>query len=508
MTTLRDVARIAGVSTATVSHVINKTRRVRPATAARVQSAIAQLNFMPNPIGRLLARQETVTCSSLPALADSTQSSSIANAGESATAGTSLAALPSQNAAALKSISVTSGGTTRAMLRMVRAVQPISRAELARRLDVNRSTITEMVKPLLASGLLHEAEPEQVRARVGRPPIGLSLRDANTFFIGVNIGVRRSQVGAALVDGQILRDESFDTPSDSSVALSQVRASIERLRASLPDRAISAIGVSVPGPTDAERARLLFAPHLGWRDVAVAKALRIIRPSQARTVNREIPVIVENDATAAAMYEHRRRLRNSKDGQSNDFVLVRAGTGIGVGLVIGGEVYRGTGVDGGLLGEFGHMTIVAGGKFCVCGNRGCWERYASAASAATLYDGERLQVRDGRPLRFLDIVARAEAGEKRAQVTLERIGDYLGIGVGNIISGLGIARIVVSGRLVFGWKFIERPLHEAVARTMVGRLATWFIESGEPTGAGLGGALEVVIEQHLATIVAHTRWAA
>ena len=105
-------------------------------------------------------------------------------------------------------------------------------------------------------------------------------------------------------------------------------------------------------------------------------------------------------------------------------------------------------------------------------------------------------------------MARAEAGETRAKVTLERTGDYLGIGIGNIISGLGIARIVVSGRMVFGWKFIEKSLHEAVARTMVGRLATSFIESGEPTGAGLGGALEVVIEQHLANVVAQVRSAA
>jgi hypothetical protein len=73
---------------------------------------------------------------------------------------------------------------------------------------------------------------------------------------------------------------------------------------------------------------------------------------------------------------------------------------------------------------------------------------------------------------------------------------------------LGVAHVVVSGRLVFGWKFIEKPLHEAVARTMVGRLANWSIEPGEPTGAGLGGALEVVIEQHLASIVAQARWAA
>jgi predicted NBD/HSP70 family sugar kinase len=306
----------------------------------------------------------------------------------------------------------------------------------------------------------------------------------------------------------MLGEESFDTPSDVDIALSRVCASVERLCASLPDRTISAIGVSVPGPTDAERTRLLLAPQLGWRDVAIAKALRITGATRARTRNHEVPVIVENDATAAAMYERRRRLRNSKDSELSDFVLVRAGTGIGVGLVIGGEVYRGTGSEGGLLGEFGHMTIVAGGKSCTCGNRGCWERYASAASVATLYAGERRHARGGSPLRFVEIVARAEAGERRAQVVLERTGDYLGIGIGNIISGLGIARIVVSGRMVFGWKFIEKSLHEAVARTMVGRLRTWFIESGEPTGAGLGGAFEVVIEQHLATIAAQARSAA
>src|SRR5438445_8275008 len=197
MTTLHDVARIAGVSTATVSHVINKTRRVSPATTARVQNAIAQLNFVPNPIGRLLARQKIVPCSPSEA---STESSSV-DSPECAIAGKSLVALPSQKGPALKAISVASHETTRAMLRMVRAAQPISRADLARRLEVHRSTITEMVKPLIASGLLREAAPKPIRARVGSPPIGLPFREESTFFIGVNIGVRRSQVGAALVDG-------------------------------------------------------------------------------------------------------------------------------------------------------------------------------------------------------------------------------------------------------------------------------------------------------------------
>src|SRR6267142_2550417 len=303
MTTLNDVARIAGVSTATVSHVINKTRRVSPATTARVQNAIAQLNFVPNPIGRLLARQKIVSGFPLPKSDVATENSSLMDSPAGATGGASLVALPSQKAQALKTISAASHETTRAMLRMVRAAQPISRADLARRLEVHRSTITEMVKPLLASGLLSEAAPEHTRARVGRPPIGLSFREESTFFIGVNIGVRRTQVGAALVDGQMLAEESFDTPSDSDNALAQVRASVEKLRASISDRTISAIGVSVPGPADAERKRLLFAPHLGWRDVEIAKALRLEGSARTRKSNHEVPIIVENDATAAAMYE-------------------------------------------------------------------------------------------------------------------------------------------------------------------------------------------------------------
>ncbi|MEJ7618762.1 MAG: ROK family protein, partial [Pyrinomonadaceae bacterium] len=131
-------------------------------------------------------------------------------------------------------------------------------------------------------------------------------------------------------------------------------------RAQLPERELGLIAVSVPGPTDSERTRLLYAAHLDWQDVPVAQELSF--KGRARIGAREVPVIVEGDALAAASYEARRRLKDCTDGTWNDFVLVRAGTGIGVGLVLGGEVYRGRRVGGGLAGEFGHMTIVAGGK--------------------------------------------------------------------------------------------------------------------------------------------------
>jgi len=214
-----------------------------------------------------------------------------------------------------------------------------------------------------------------------------------------------------------------------------------------------------------------------------------------------VPVVVENDATAAAVYETRLRLRGADSGLLSDFILVRSGTGIGVGVILGGEVYRGTGVGAGLAGEFGHMTIVAGGKPCACGNRGCWERYASASAASSLYVGERVQLGGMSAPRYVEIVARAESGELRAQRTLERVGEYLGIGIGNVIMGLGVPRVIVSGRVVYGWKFIREPLHNAVAQSMASRLAGWSVEPGEPSGAGLGGALEVAAEGFIASML-------
>lgn len=384
--------------------------------------------------------------------------------------------------------------TTRMFLKLLRATQPISRIDLARRLGINRSTVTDIVKPLVTNALILE-EPftsdEKDRPQ-GRPPIGLAFNDKKDFFVGLNLGVRRTQIGLTTLSGEILAEEDFETPASAADALKIARERIKKICANVTDRKLQVIGVTVPGPTDSLRRSLLYAPNLGWRDVAVADYLKF----------DEVPVIVENDATAAAMYEARLRISNITDGEQNNFILVRSGTGIGVGLVIGGEVYSGVGWWRGIAGEFGHMTVVAGGKSCVCGNRGCWERYASAASAASLYTGDRA-VPAARNLRFNDIVERAKGGEIRAKKTLEKIGDYLGIGIANVIMGVGISHIVVSGRLVYGWEFIKEPLHEAVRKSIIGKLANWTIECGEPKGAALGGALEVAVENYLLNSV-HT----
>jgi predicted NBD/HSP70 family sugar kinase len=387
------------------------------------------------------------------------------------------------------------------LLHLIRAAQPISRVEIASRLEIDKSAVTDYVKPLLANKILREETPDAAAtdAGKGRRTRVLSFDGGRDFFIGVNLGVRTSQVGVATLDGEVLFEDDFVTPPRADEALKTARAKIENLIRENANKNLRLIGVSVPGTTDAERRRLVYAPNLNWRNLDIAEAFN---------VGGAVKVVVENDSNAAALYEARMRIRQSggSDGGGGgslmtNFVLVRSGTGIGVGIVIGGEIYRGAGAARGIAGEFGHMTIVAGGKPCVCGNRGCWEKYASAASAASLYLGDR-PLRPGETTpRFVEIVAKAANGDIRSKRTLEKIGDYLGIGVANVIMGVGLPRVIISGRLVYGWRFIEAPLREAVERSIVGKMSGWSVEAGDPSGAALGGALEVAAEEYLQTLI-------
>ena len=375
------------------------------------------------------------------------------------------------------------------LLRLIRAAQPITRTEIAERLSIDKSTVTENVKPLIAAGIIREdlllSDGVSRRSRV------LSYADDRLYFVGVNLGVRRSQVGITTLAGEIADEVDFETPKTASYALRLAREQVDILVRKHAEKQLAVIGVSVPGMADPGREKLIFGPNLNWKNIDVAKALRL---------NENTRVVVENDSTAAAMYEARLKIKDSEDGLMTNFILVRSGTGIGVGLVIGSEVYRGSGAGRGIAGEFGHMTIVANGKSCVCGNRGCWEKYASAGAASSLYMGDRPPSPGETVPRFVEIVSKAEVGDVRSKKTLERIGDYLGIGIANVIMGIGIPRVIISGRLVYGWKFIEGPLNEAIRRSIIGKIDGWSVEAGEPVGSAIGGALEVAVEEYLSRL--------
>lgn len=490
MATIRDVAHTAEVSTATVSHVVNNTRRVSPDTRLRVERAIVELGFRPNVAGRNLALRRTAS------------DEAVRGPSETVVTSPKLGEAPDSQTRRLGSAQ---SDTTTAILRLLRAAQPISRADIARRLGIHRSTVTDIVRPLMAEGVLCEAAAADApagNARMGRPGTGLEFKD-DGYVIGLSLGVRQSRAGAVTLNGRLLAVTDFDTPRDPEEALLLMRSAVSDLRARAGSKRLHSIGVSVPGPTCAARRRLAFAPHLGWRDLDVAGALRFAPErtygSRAARCADDVPVLVENDARAAALYETRARAAEEDSRVWRDFILVRAGTSLGVGLVRRGEVYRGTGSADGWAGEFGHMTIVADGRRCICGGRGCWESYVSTNSAVSLYTGDRAALRDGAP-NFAGIVSRAEAGEARARATLARVGDYLGVGVANLIGGLGISRVVITGRLALGWKFMNGMLHEAIGRSMAGRVTKWSVVAGRKEGTDLSGALEVAIDYYLSVV--------
>ena len=378
----------------------------------------------------------------------------------------------------------------RVILRLIWASQPISRAELSRRIGFNRSSVTDIVKPLIAEGLLIEKPLEQDDFKsLGRPPIGLSFNEKDDFFIGVNLGVKHSQIGYTTLKWDLSNSKEFETPQDSTKALKLIAEKIKEVWGNVENRQLRTIGITVPGPTDVERRKLIYAPHLSWENIKIADFLE----KELGMEQAGVSIVVENNAAASAMYEV--RLKLPRDKKIRDYTVVRSGTGIGVGLVFDGEVYRGIGVGKGIAGEFGHMTILAGGKACVCGNRGCWEQYASAPAATSLYLDNRRKLGDQESVRFSELARKALLGEIRAKKTLEKIGEYLGIGIANIIMGFGVPNVIVSGRLVYGWEFLRKPLHEAINKSMAGKIENWSVESGEPSGASLGGALEIAVEE-------------
>ncbi len=283
------------------------------------------------------------------------------------------------------------------------------------------------------------------------------------YTVGVDIG--GTKVAAGVVDerGRILARARRLTPSRDPKAVESTI--VEVVRALSEDHEIAAVGIGAAGFVDAERSRVLFAPHLAWRNEplrdAVAAALTL-------------PVVVENDANAAAWAEWR---FGAGQGESR-LVCVTLGTGIGGGIVIDGQVYRGR---HGLAGEFGHMVIVPDGHRCECGNRGCLEQYASgnvlgrearelarAGSPVTVPLMERVGG-DVEALVGPLITEAAQDGDSCAMELFEEVGRWLGIGLANLAAALDPGVFVIGGGVSDAGELLLRPARESFRRTLTGR---------------------------------------
>ncbi len=201
--------------------------------------------------------------------------------------------------------------------------------------------------------------------------------------------------------------------------------------------------------------------------------------------------MLENAANACALAElwfggHPEHVRN--------LIAVTVSEGIGVGLLLNGQLLHGA---DGLAGEFGHVSIDDNGPACSCGRRGCWERYASNAAAIQDYVGAGARSRSkGTPPRFEDILRLAQAGDRLAVEALERMAHFLGRGIAALVTGLAPDLIVVIGEVTAAWDRVGPIVEEAVRKRGLSQTPTRIVPTDPATQPRLRGALTLVVQQH------------
>ncbi len=358
---------------------------------------------------------------------------------------------------------------SRRILRAVFAGGAVSPADISAKLGIAKTEINAAVKALVKANIL-------AQVKTGGKEVSLS---PDEYLIGVNIGVRSTEVGAVTLSGEVLFTESIETPRGADETLAAARGLVDKIIAEHGAENARVIAAVLPGIVDKADAQSKASVMLGWKNVDVGGAFASLG----------VPFTIESDAAAAARFEANR------DAENGDLILVRSGTAISICAVSGGELETDRRrLD--LTLQFGHMTVVAGGKLCECGNRGCWDKYASAASAASLYLGDRPPARGESVPRFYEIVSKAENGDIRSRRTLEKIGENLGLGLANVVMGIGIPRVIISGRLVGGWKFFRETMNASLERSVIARFDQVTVEPGSTEAYGVRGAFAVAAEEY------------
>lgn len=281
--------------------------------------------------------------------------------------------------------------------------------------------------------------------------------------IGIDIGGTKVAAGVVDADGRILREARRATPGSDPRAVEQVI--VELVEELGRGHRIWSVGIGAAGWMDLDGGTVLFSPHLAWRNEP-------LRANLQQLLRR--PVLLTNDADAAAWAEWR-----FGAGQGEDrLVCITLGTGIGGAMVMDGRVERGR---FGVAGEFGHQIIMPGGHRCECGNRGCWEQYASGnalgrearilARANSPVAQDLLAAVGGRTEAITGAIVTelALAGDPACRELLEEVGEWLGLGLANLAAALDPGLFVIGGGLCSAGDLLVEPARKAFARNLTGR---------------------------------------
>jgi predicted NBD/HSP70 family sugar kinase len=374
------------------------------------------------------------------------------------------------------------------LLRLIWEEQAISRAEIARRADLSRSTVSEGVTPLLASGLVVESGIGASRG--GRRPIVLTFQDEAHALAGIDIAFGAVRVVVTDLRGRVLAERQAVHPvgADPVGTRALVGALLD---AALAASALSAdrllgIGVAVPSPVDPRQpARVHPLALPAWQG---RHGLEMLETRYG------VPVLIDNDANLGALAE---RWWGAARG-IDDFTYIKLATGVGSGHMMDGRIYRG---GSGVAGEIGHLTIDPNGLPCNCGNRGCLGTYvgsealvARARMLAPQVPGTRM------PLDTLTveaIEAAAVAGDPLAIQLMHEAAEVLGIAVAGVLNLLNPQLVILDGGLARLEEQLLQPLRETVMRrTFVSAVASTTIRSSTlgAHGVALGAATLVLME--------------
>ena len=331
------------------------------------------------------------------------------------------------------------------VLNYVREREPISRAEIARETDLQRSTISAIVEDLTTEGLIEEVGEGESTG--GRRPTMLKLRAVGPIALGVSLTPTCTTIATSDLAGRVIDQEEFPTDSDKTLSkvIGVIREFTGRHKGS-----IEGIGVSLPGLVDPSTGNALYIPYFLWRDLPISEMI-------SKAVG--LPVVIDNDANAVALAEL--WFGRPEVNDARDFILVLVAEGVGTGIIFDGQVYRG---QRGAAGEFGHMVIGSGAPVpCSCGSDDCWEAFSSERAAVARY--QKLSGAATKPT-FIELVDRALAGEANAKAALVETARNLGVGISNLIIGFSPEAVVVGGEIARAWDLIESALTETIEHSV------------------------------------------
>jgi predicted NBD/HSP70 family sugar kinase len=375
----------------------------------------------------------------------------------------------------------------RIVLNLIRNHQPISRADLARHSGLQRSTVSVITEKLIEEDWVREGASGHVPR--GRRPRFLHLNKERVGIIGVNVRPATTTIGLADLAANFVAQESLPTARDPERFIADLTQRIRNLIEMRPEISYEGIGMSLPGRVDLNSQRLVFAPNLGWEPIDLKTPLEEATGLQ---------VELENAANACALAEFWFGPRH--EGVRN-LVAVTVSEGIGTGLILNHQLARGS---TGMTGEFGHITIVDEGLECRCGNRGCWEVYASNSAAIRYYTGSSSTVRNGKAAvkslaaapAFDDILRLAEQGDPKAVDAINQVARYLGIGVALLVTGLAPDIIVVVGEITRAWNRVGPIINEVVKSRSFTHAHTRVVPTDPAGDPRLRGTIALVLQKH------------